>query len=40
MHIYGLKKDGTDEPIQRAATETDIENRLVDKAGERRGRGR
>ena len=32
-HIYGIDKDGTDEPIYRAA----IENRLVDTVGEGKG---
>ena len=34
MHMYGIQKDGTDEDICREATETDIENRLVDTVGE------
>ena len=34
MHIYGIQKDGSDEPIYRAA----IENRFVDTVGERKGR--
>ena len=38
-HIYAIWKDGTDEPIQRAATETDIENRLVEKGGGEEGEG-
>ena len=29
MHMYGTWKDGTDEPICRAAVETDTDNRLV-----------
>ena len=29
-HIYGIQKDGTDEPICRAAVEAQTENRLVD----------
>ena len=29
MHMYGTWKDGTDEPICRAAMETDTDNRLV-----------
>ena len=36
-HIYGIYKDGTDEPIFRVAVEnTDTENSLMDTAG--RGR--
>ena len=30
MDIYGIWKDGTDEPICRAGMETDTGNRLVD----------
>ena len=30
MHICGIQKDGTDETMCRAATETDTENRLTD----------
>ena len=29
-HVYGIKKNGTEEFIYRAAMETDIENRLMD----------
>ena len=36
-HIYGILKDGTDEPICRAAMETDIENRRVDTKREGEG---
>ena len=36
-HIYGILKDGTDEPICREAMETDKENRLVDKKREGEG---
>ena len=31
MHVCGIQKDDTDEPIYRAAMETDRENRLMDK---------
>ena len=38
MHVYGNQKDGTDEPICRAANgDADIENRLVDIVGEGKG---
>ena len=40
MHIYGIqkkKKNGTDEPICRAGTDTDIENRPGDTGQGRRG---
>ena len=33
MHIYGIYKDSTDEPICRAAMETQTENRLMDTEG-------
>ena len=29
-HVYGIKKNGTEEFIYRVAMETDIENRLMD----------
>ena len=29
MHIYGIQKNGTDEPISRAEIDTDIGNRLM-----------
>ena len=29
MHICGIQKNGTDEPISRAKIDTDIENRLM-----------
>ena len=37
VHIYGIQKNGTDEPICRAGIETDIENRLMDTAGAGKG---
>ena len=36
-HIYGIYKDGTDEPICRAGIETDVENGLVDTGWEGEG---
>ena len=33
MHVYGIQKDGADEPICRAETETQTENRLMDMDG-------
>ena len=33
MHIYGIYKDGTDEPICKAAMERQTENRLVGTLG-------
>ena len=40
MHIYGIRKDGTDEAFCRGAMETDTENRLMDMAGVGQGRRR
>ena len=37
MCIYGIQKDGPDEPICRAAMETYMENRLMDTAGVEEG---
>ena len=36
-HRYGIYKNGTDDPICRAARETDIKNRLLDTVGEGEG---
>ena len=36
MRIYEISEDGTDEPVCRAAVETDTENRLVDTVGKER----
>ena len=36
-HIYGILKNGVDEPICRAGIETDMENRLMDREGEEKG---
>ena len=33
MHIYGIQKDSTDEPICRAAMKTETEKRLTDMGG-------
>ena len=38
MHIYGIQKDGNDDPIWKTAKEThDIKNRLLDSVGEGKG---
>ena len=37
MYIYGIQRNGTDEPICRAGVETDTENRHGDTAGEGEG---
>ena len=36
-HIYGIQKDGSDDPTCRAAKETDIKNILLDSVGEGEG---
>ena len=37
MHIYGIQKDGNDDPICESARDTDIKNRLLDSVGEGEG---
>ena len=34
MHVYGIQKDGNDDPIYETANETDIKNRHSDSVGE------
>ena len=36
-HIYGTYKDSNDDPIWKAARDTDVKNRLLDSEGEREG---
>ena len=36
-HIYGIQKDGNDDPICETAKETQIKNRLLDSVGEGKG---
>ena len=37
-HIYGIQRDGTDDPIYRAAKgDADKKDRLLDRAGEGKG---
>ena len=36
-HIYGTYKDSNDDPIWKAARDTDIKNRLLDSMGEAEG---
>ena len=36
-HIYGIQKDGNDDPICETARDTDIKNRLLDSVGEGEG---
>ena len=33
MHVYGIYKDGKDNPICETAKDTDIKNRLLDSVG-------
>ena len=37
MHIYGIQKDGNDDPICETGRDTDIKNRLSDSVGEGEG---
>ena len=38
MHIYGIQKDGNDNPImQNRKRDTDVQNRLLDSVGEGEG---
>ena len=36
-HIYGIQKDGSDDPIWETAKDTDVQNRLLDSVGEGKG---
>ena len=36
-HIYGIKKDGNDNPIQDSKRDTDVQNSLLDSEGEGKG---
>ena len=36
-HIYGIKKDGNDNPIQDSKRDTDVQNSLLDSEGEGEG---
>ena len=37
MHIYGIQKDGNDDPICETARDTDVKNRLLDSVGKAEG---
>ena len=37
MHIYGIQKDGNDDPICETAKETHMKKRLLDSVGEGKG---
>ena len=34
MHIYGIQKDGNNNPVCERAKETDVQNSLLDSVGE------
>ena len=36
-HLYGIQKDGNDDPICETVKETDIKYRLLDSVGEGKG---
>ena len=36
-HLYGIQKDGNDDPIYETAKETDVKYRLLDSVGEAEG---
>ena len=36
-HIYGVQKNGNDDPTCKTAKETDVKNRLLDSVGEGKG---
>ena len=38
-HICGIQKNGTDEPVCKAETDTDVENKHMDTKGGKRGGG-
>ena len=38
MHIYGILKDGNDNPICKTERDTSVQNRLLDSVGEGEGR--
>ena len=35
--MYGIQKDGNDDPICKTAKDTDVKNRLLDSVGEGKG---
>ena len=37
MHIYGIQKDGSDNPVCETARDTDVWNSLMDSVGEGEG---
>ena len=37
MHIYGIQKDGNDNPVCETAKDTDVQNSLLDSEGEGKG---
>ena len=39
MHICGIQKNGTDDPVCKAEIDTDVENKHMDTKGGKRGQG-
>ena len=37
MHIYGIQKDGNNNPVCKTAKETDVQNSLLDSVAEGEG---
>ena len=37
MHIYGIQRDGNNDPICEKAKDTDVKNRLLGSMGEGKG---
>ena len=37
MHIYGIQKDGNNNPVYETARDTDVQNSLMDSVGEGEG---
>ena len=37
MHIYGIQKDGNDNPVCETAKDTDVKNSLLDSVGDGEG---
>ena len=36
-HVYGIQKEGNDNPICKTEKDTDVKNRLLDSVGEGKG---
>ena len=37
MHIYGIQKDGNDDPVCETERDADVKNRILDSVGEGKG---